>query len=203
MSQPHFSISNHSAFKRLSTRMLYLTVLVGCVTASSWAHAPRYETFQAHYTQPSPTVSDMSYTLLAQNTPFETANTPELEQAHALFEQYIQLEEAFNPDIALLYADTALIQVTKKRPDGGEETLHIPPQRYKTILKTMMPMAEALNDSGTYHDIEYTQQANGQVRIESIRYSKRSQRKIPLVLIVGPDNYGDWVIFEESSRVGF
>ncbi len=120
--------------------------------------------------------------------------------AERLFNEYVSLEKAFDVRLADLYSDTAMIKSTRKFSDGHTETLHIPPQRYKAMIRQLMPMAQAVNDRGDYSNVEFAALDDGRVRIHATRYAINKNYSAPVILLVGPDNQGKWVILEEYSE---
>lgn len=119
-------------------------------------------------------------------------------QAKSLFKIYQRLEAEFDSRLANLYSDSAVITTSKQTPDGVVQTQTIPIERYKKMLRQLMPMAEALEDFGKYTRIDF-EEVGSKVRIDAIRKSKMTQDNLFVRLLVGPDPDGRWLIFEEAS----
>jgi hypothetical protein len=69
---------------------------------------------------------------------------------------------------------------------------------YKSLFRSVMPLAKARGDTNTYADISYQRQG-ARVWIRTTRYSALRQYSSPYSLLVGPDASGTWLIYEERS----
>jgi hypothetical protein len=127
------------------------------------------------------------------------APAPALAEARRLFDRYVALEEAFDPAVADLYADDAVIQNKRKYPDGQVKTMSLPAPKYKQLIRAAMPAAKARNDRNKYADVRYTPEGAG-VRITAQRFSELKKYTSPLSLLVKPDAKGTWFIYEELSE---
>ncbi len=119
--------------------------------------------------------------------------------APALFERYVALEHAFDPAVADLYADTALIKNRRTYPTGQVREATLPATKYKEIIRTAMPVAKARDDRSLYSTVTYTPEGTG-VRIKASRYSVLKQYTSPISLLVAPDPKGTWLIVEEITE---
>lgn len=122
-----------------------------------------------------------------------------LDDAKALFEQYVQLEHAFDPAAADLYADDALIKNKRTYPTGQVRELTMPASTYKTLIRQAMPLAKLRGDTNTYSDISYAQEG-AMVRIRATRFSNLKNYASPISLLVSPGDNGRWLIREELSE---
>ncbi len=137
--------------------------------------------------------------LMAACVAAAAGSTKQTVAAKALFARYVSLEHAFDPDVADLYSDNALIQNTRKYPDGRVRTIEIPALRYKQLIDTAMPIAKSRGDYSTYSKVAYATEGQN-VRITATRRSVRKNYSSPIALLVGSDNTGKWVILEEISE---
>lgn len=119
--------------------------------------------------------------------------------AEELFEQYKNLEAAFDPGSADLYDDRAYIENTRINPDGSRKKLLISGPEYKKSMAQAMPFAKKHNDTYTYSDVTYKPEKN-RVRIRATRYSNQRKYSSPISLLVGRDERGNWKIYEELSQ---
>ena len=126
------------------------------------------------------------------------AATP-VAEARALFERYVSLEQAFDPAVADLYADDALIRNRRTYPTGEVRELRIPAPQYKELIRTAMPLAKARRDTSSYSDVKYVEEGS-RVRVTATRFSNLKQYSSPLSLLVGPTEGGMWRIYEELSE---
>ncbi|MBX3710866.1 MAG: hypothetical protein KF800_02745 [Lysobacter sp.] len=131
--------------------------------------------------------------------PARTQASPQEANARALFEQFVQLGEAFDPALADLYADTAKISNRRVFPDGTSREMAMPAPSYKTLLRQVMPVAKEQNDVSRYSDVRYAVEGEN-VRIDATRHSVMKDYSAPHTLLVGPDTDGTWRVLEESGE---
>jgi len=122
-----------------------------------------------------------------------------LDDAKALFEQYVQLEHAFDPAAADLYADDAVIKNKRTYPTGQVRELTMPATTYKTLIRQAMPLAKLRGDTNSYSEISYAKEGS-MVRIRATRFSNLKHYASPISLLVSPDDNGRWLIREELSE---
>ena len=119
--------------------------------------------------------------------------------AKQLFAQYIALERAYDPGIANLYADDALIKTRRKPPMGDPVDVIVPAPKYKTQLRELASVAKVRGDRNTYSDVTYTPESE-LVRINALRFSGSRKQAGLFRLLVGPSPGGQWLIYEELSE---
>ena len=120
-------------------------------------------------------------------------------KAEQIWNRYVALEAAFDPAVADLYADDAVIRARRVYPTGEVREATIPAAQYKTLIRQAIPLAKAKNDISRYSGCTYTA-AGPRVRIACARFSTLKNYTSPLSLVVGPGPDGRWLIFEESSE---
>ena len=128
-----------------------------------------------------------------------SATQKESSQAHKVFDQYQALEHSFDPKLADLYCDTALIRNTRKYPTGQTRTIEIPADKYKELIRTSLPIARDSGDVSTYSDVTYSPDGSN-VRITATRYSVLKKYSSPMSLLVGSCSGGDWGVLEEIGE---
>jgi hypothetical protein len=130
------------------------------------------------------------------------SDTAEIRQAKSLFDQYIRMESGFDPRIADLYSEDAVIRNTRKYPDGTSRVIAIPAKQYKQLVRTLMPIAKQHGDTSVYTDSTFSSEGDG-VRIKASRYPNLKNYESPISILVRPDKSGEWRITEEltESRV--
>jgi hypothetical protein len=119
--------------------------------------------------------------------------------AKRLFEHYVALGHAYDPGIADLYADDALIKNTRTYPTGEVRELTMPAAKYKALIRQAMPLARARGDRSTFSDVRYAAEGS-RVRIRASRFSELKRYASPISLLVGPSASGTWLIYEEVSE---
>ena len=129
------------------------------------------------------------------------AASPEIQYRgpKALFDSYAKLEHNFDPLIADLYSDAALIRNKRTYPDGQVRTLEPPAVKYKALIRAAMPAAKAVEDYNTYSDLNFSAEGSN-VRVIATRYSVRKKYSSKMSLLVGPQSDGSWIILEELSE---
>ena len=120
-------------------------------------------------------------------------------QAVAVFAKYKALERSFDPAIADLYCDSALIRNTRKYPTGQTRTLELPSPKYKALIRAAMPIAKARGDYATYSGVSYLPEGKN-VRVKTTRYSVLKKYTSPMSLLIGSCNGGAWSVLEEIGE---
>lgn len=121
------------------------------------------------------------------------------EPSQALFAQYQSLYQAFDPAVADMYCDEAVIRNQRTYPDGNQRTINLQAATYKNVLRSVMPMAKAKGDISTYTDVKYSAEGDN-VRIKTMRYSEMKRYESPFSLLVGRCADGNRGILEELSH---
>jgi hypothetical protein len=122
-----------------------------------------------------------------------------LDDAKVLFDRYVQLELEFDPALADLYSDDAVIKNTRRYPNGQVRELTIPAPQYRGLIRSAAPLAKARGDTSSYSDVTFAEEQAG-VRITATRFSHLKQYASPLSLFVAPNASGFWLIREELSE---
>ena len=121
------------------------------------------------------------------------------ESAHAIFDLQQRLFSAFDPAVASLYSDSAVIRNTRRYPDGQVRVLEMDGAKYKALLVASLPAAKLRGDTSRLSSVTYFPEQLG-VRVNAIRFSDLKQYSSPVSLLIGPDQDGDWCILEEISE---
>jgi len=121
---------------------------------------------------------------------------PGLASAKALFMRYQALERSFDPALADLYADDAVIRVKRVYVNGVVRQLKVPAKLYKPALRQSAATAREQDDVNEYSGVRYRRDGE-RVRIDAQRYSVWQHYRSPWSLWVAPDAGGRWLIREE------
>src|SRR4249920_3250274 len=73
-----------------------------------------------------------------------------IDAAKQFFAQYVALEQAYDPSLADLYAEAALIKTTRRPPMGDPVDSIVPVAKYKTQVRDLAPVAKIRGDHNTY-----------------------------------------------------
>ena len=120
-------------------------------------------------------------------------------KAEQLWNRYVALEAAFDPAVADLYADDAVIRNRRTYPTGEVREATVPAAQYKVLVRQAIPLARARNDISRYSGCTYAAEAT-RVRVACARFSTLKNYTSPISLLVGPGPGGGWLIFEETSE---
>jgi hypothetical protein len=133
--------------------------------------------------------------IAAQGAPSADARA----KAEQLWNRYVALEAAFDPAVADLYADDAVIRNRRTYPTGEVREATVPAPQYKQLVRQATPLAKEKNDISRYSNCTYAAEA-ARVRIVCARFSALKDYTAPISLLVGPGPGGGWLIFEELSE---
>jgi hypothetical protein len=120
-------------------------------------------------------------------------------KAEQIWTRYVALEAAFDPAVADLYADDAVIRNRRTYPTGEVREVTVPAAQYKLLVRQAIPLAKARNDISRYSSCTYSAAAE-RVRVVCARFSVLKNYTAPISLLVGPGPTGAWLIFEELSE---
>ncbi|MGZ8940237.1 MAG: hypothetical protein ACXW32_13600 [Limisphaerales bacterium] len=120
------------------------------------------------------------------------------EEAKAFFNTYTNLSAKFDPAVADLYADDAMIKNKRHLADGGTREMTMQAPAYKNLVRSAMPLAKQRGDTNRYTEVAYKEE-DGKVRITSTRYSELKKYSSPFTMVIA--KRGDkWLIVEEESE---
>src|SRR5262245_55835685 len=100
------------------------------------------------------------------------AQALDLPEARRFFDRYVALGQAFDPEVAALYADEAAIKARRRYPNGHERVLELDGIQWKALVKNAIPLAKAQNDRSEYRNVKL-EIVGDTVRIRADRYVVR------------------------------
>jgi hypothetical protein len=125
-----------------------------------------------------------------------TATT--LDDARAFFARYVELSAAFDPAVADLYADTAVIQSSRRYPSGVERDQEMTGAQWRTLVRTSMPAARQAGDVSEFTNIELREEGD-RVRITASRTSvAKCYTDTTYAMLIAPAATGGFLIVAES-----
>lgn len=124
------------------------------------------------------------------------AEDERLAGAREFFDRYRSLERNFDPELASLYAEDAVIWVTRIYSNDVVRQLKIPGDIYRLALRDSMDEAAEHGDFNEYSQIQFLPQAQG-VQIQAQRYNLWRHYRSPYFALIRPDAEGEWRIAEE------
>jgi hypothetical protein len=120
--------------------------------------------------------------------------------AEEFFAKYIALESAFDPALADLYSNSAVIRAYRRYPDGTERSMSFSAGQWKALIAQGMPAAESMGDRSTYSNVRISIRG-ADARIEAHRYSVRKcytdQR---YYMLLQRQSNGEYLIVEEYAE---
>lgn len=138
--------------------------------------------------------------IAAMATPLPAQSAiPAPASARELWDMYVELGTGFDPALADLYADSAIIRNTRRYPDGRTRTLQMSGREYKSLVRQAMPLARSRGDVDVYSDVSF-EDLGGRIRISATRYSTLKKYRAPHQLIVGTSGTEGWKILEETGE---
>lgn len=127
------------------------------------------------------------------------ANQALITKAKQFFNQYVEWGWNFDPALADMYAPEAVIRNTRRYPDGRTQLFEFSAYEYRDLILATLPIAKERGDRDEYSNVTYKVEGN-KVRINTQRYSLRKNYTSPQSFLVGPDETGEWKIFEDISE---
>ena len=124
---------------------------------------------------------------------------PAADEASALFDRYVELEQAFDPALADLYAEDASIVDRRTFPTGEVREITILVPQYKALVQQTMAVAKSTNDWNSYTEITFTREPDG-VRLRATRLAHLKGYSSRFSLLLAPDNAGTWRVTEQLSE---
>ena len=121
--------------------------------------------------------------------------------AQELWEDYVELGTGFDPALADLYADDAVIHLTRRYPNGRTRTLELTGKEYKPMVRQAMPIARNRGDVDVYSDVKF-ENLGDRTRITATRYGTLKKYRAPHELIVGNVGSSGWKILKEIGESG-
>ncbi|MBX9687686.1 MAG: hypothetical protein K2X27_13345 [Candidatus Obscuribacterales bacterium] len=135
--------------------------------------------------------------ILTGNAAF-ASDDPAILEAQKFFKQFSDLERAYDPAEAELYAPNAVIKDTRVYEDGQSKTLTWTGENYKQIVKAQLPVSKARNEQYSYSQPVF-QKDGSNVRLRCQRSSISKKYSAPLEMLIAPTARG-WKIIEESCQ---
>ena len=139
--------------------------------------------------------------LLAISSGQLAAQVPAPSSAQELWDLYVELGTGFDPALADLYADDAVIHLTRRYPDGRTRTLQLMGKEYKPLVRQAMPVARNRGDVDVYSNVKF-EDLGARTRITATRYGTLKNNQVPHELIVGNLGGMGWKILKETGESG-
>ena len=139
--------------------------------------------------------------MLAISSGQVAAQVPAPSSAQELWDDFVELGTGFDPALADLYADDAVIHLTRRYPDGRTRTLQLTGKEYKPLVRQAMPIARNRGDVDVYSNVKF-ENLGDRTRITATRYGTLKKYRAPHELIVGNVGSSGWKILKETGESG-
>lgn len=122
-----------------------------------------------------------------------------ISEIQCFFNDYVSAANNYSNDYFSYYTSNAKIIRIVEKPDGSEQTVNIPLERYKSEAKKTSKFAKLRNYKNKYFNVKIFPHGND-YKVVAMRMPSTSDYKIPAYFIIGKDNDGNWKIKEESMN---
>ena len=125
----------------------------------------------------------------------------DLAAARATFDRFVELEAAFDPRVAELYADDGIV-IERVEVEGVERrTREIPMRRYKALIAAAFADHRHAPETATHSQIRLERFAPGWVRVRTLRRSSASRAASDYEIVVRAGSDGVWRIVKETATL--
>jgi hypothetical protein len=121
-----------------------------------------------------------------------------LERARQVIESYVTLERAYDPRLADLYADEAVIKSNQSGPNGESQWATAQGWQYKKMVRDAMPKFRSMGFKASYSGARY-EMAGKNVRVSAVQYVDKSRSSNPIQWTIGPGRTSQWLILEQVT----
>ena len=123
----------------------------------------------------------------------------EIKDVQCFFNEYVSAANSYSCDYFDYYTNNAKIIRVVEKPDGTEQAVNIPLERYKSEAKKTSKLAKLRNYKNKYFNVKIFPYGND-YKVVAMRMPSTSDYKIPAYFIIGKDCNGNWKIKEESMN---
>ncbi len=123
----------------------------------------------------------------------------EIQDVRTFFNTYVDAANNYSEDYFNYYTNNAKILRIVEKPDGSQETVTIPIERYKSEAKKSTALMKLRQYKNRYFNIKITPHGKD-YKVAAMRMPSTSDYKIPAYFIIGKDCNGNWKIKEESMN---
>jgi len=112
------------------------------------------------------------------------------------FNDYTQAANNYESDYFKYYSDNAKIVRIVEKPDGTEQRVNVPLERYKKEAEKSAFFGKLRRYKNIYSNIRVSKHGSN-YKLSAERMPSTSDYKIPAEFIIGRDNNGEWKTKEE------
>ncbi len=137
--------------------------------------------------------------LLILNASSLNAFADELSDVKTFFENYVKAANSYSKSVTNYYLPDAKIIRVVIKPDGTEQSVDFPMERYNTELRKGLPLARLSRYKNTYTNVRYEKLADGDYKITAMRKPNQDKKPLPFYFIATNTKDG-WKVKEESMH---
>lgn len=123
----------------------------------------------------------------------------EIQDIQCFFNRYIDAANSYSCNYFDYYCDNAKILRVVEKPDGTQQIVTIPFDKYKKEVKNSGKLARLRNYKNKYYNVKI-HPIGKDYKVLAMRMPSTSDYKIPAYFIIGKDCDGNWKIKEESMN---
>ena len=123
----------------------------------------------------------------------------EIQDVQCFFNEYVSAANNYSCDYFDYYTNNAKIIRIVEKPDGTQQAVNIPLDRYKCEAKKTSKLAKLRKYKNKYFNVRIFPQGED-YKIVAMRMPSTSDYKIPAYFIIGQDCNGNWKIKEDSMN---
>ena len=127
---------------------------------------------------------------------FLKSSANDIQDVQSFFNRYVEAANSYSCDYFDYYSNDAKIFRVVEKPDGSEQSVNIPLERYKSEAKKSSKLARLRQYKNKYFNVKILPHGKD-YKIVAMRMPSTSDYKIPAYFIIGKDYNGDWKIKEE------
>ena len=120
-------------------------------------------------------------------------------EALVFFREFEDRANQFDPALADLYSDDAMIKARRLYPTGRVQELTLSGDKWKALIRQAMPLAKARGDRNSFRHVSASPDSK-QVTITAERHSHLKGYASPFMLIIRKQADGAWIIVEERTE---
>jgi len=116
-----------------------------------------------------------------------------------LFKEYMARSDRFDPSLADLYADDAVVRSKRVLPGGRTEMISFSGAQWKALIRQAMSLAKERGDRNTFRNIA-VRPSGTDVIVTAERYSHLKSYASPLAQFWRKDQNGTWRVGAELTE---
>lgn len=130
---------------------------------------------------------------------FLPASADDIQDVKSFFNEFVDAANNYSSDYFHYYSDDAKIIRVVEKPDGSEESVYIPLEKYMIEAKKSSKLARLRKYKNKYFNVNIFPKGED-FMVTAMRMPSTSDYKIPAHFVIGKDSNGNWKVKEESMN---